>query len=112
MTRTITYLFIVAALLSILVGEVLALTDEEVYRTLNFNFITPGARALGFGGAFIALADDATAAEANPAGFIWIRNQCSPHTELNFFIRSGTHDIYRPYRKFQKQLQSYHDRID
>ena len=30
----------------------------------------PGARALGLGGAFIAVADDATAAESNPAGLV------------------------------------------
>ncbi len=30
----------------------------------------PGARSLGFGGAFVALADDATAAFANPAGLV------------------------------------------
>ncbi len=32
------------------------------------NFQNPGARSLGLGGAFIALADDASAAELNPAG--------------------------------------------
>lgn len=36
--------------------------------TLEFNFFNPGARALGMGGAFVALADDSTAALANPAG--------------------------------------------
>ena len=36
----------------------------------NFNFSNPGARSLGFGGAFAALADDATAAFANPAGLV------------------------------------------
>ena len=30
----------------------------------------PGARSMGFGGAFVALADDATAAFANPAGLV------------------------------------------
>jgi long-chain fatty acid transport protein len=35
---------------------------------VEFNFSNPGARSLGMGGAFIALADDATAAFANPAG--------------------------------------------
>ncbi len=35
---------------------------------LEFSFSNPGARSLGFGGAFVALADDATAAFANPAG--------------------------------------------
>jgi len=45
-----------------------AITDEEIFRQLRFNFVNPGARSLGFGGAFIAVADDATAAQANPAG--------------------------------------------
>jgi len=34
----------------------------------EFSFSNPGARSLGLGGAFVALADDATAAFANPAG--------------------------------------------
>ncbi len=43
-------------------------TDEEIFRELRFNFTVPGARAMALGGAFVAVADDATAAEANPAG--------------------------------------------
>jgi len=40
----------------------------------------PGARALGIGGAFIGVADDATAAEANPAGLtILSRPEVSIH---------------------------------
>ena len=35
---------------------------------LQLSFSDPGARSMGFGGAFVALADDATAAYANPAG--------------------------------------------
>jgi long-subunit fatty acid transport protein len=35
-----------------------------------FSFPNPGARSLGFGGAFLALADDATASFANPAGLV------------------------------------------
>ncbi len=38
--------------------------------TFEFSFSNPGARSLGFGGAFVALADDATAAFANPAGLV------------------------------------------
>lgn len=49
-------------------GPAWALTDEEVFRNFRFNLINPGARSLAMGGAFIALADDATAAQANPAG--------------------------------------------
>jgi len=36
--------------------------------TLELSYSNPGARSVGFGGAFVALADDATAAVANPAG--------------------------------------------
>lgn len=35
---------------------------------VQFSFSDPGARSMGFGGAFVALADDATAAYSNPAG--------------------------------------------
>ncbi len=45
-----------------------AQTNAEVNAGIQFNFSTPGARSLGLGGAFIGLADDATAAYANPAG--------------------------------------------
>lgn len=40
--------------------------------TLQLSFSNPGARSLGLGGAFVALADDATAAFANPAGLVQI----------------------------------------
>lgn len=43
-------------------------TDIESLSGLRFSFGNPGARALGMGGAFLGLADDASAAEANPAG--------------------------------------------
>jgi long-subunit fatty acid transport protein len=45
-----------------------ALTDEEVYRTLRFSQSPPGARAMGMGGAVIAVADDPGATFSNPAG--------------------------------------------
>ena len=40
--------------------------DLEV--PIQFDFINPGARSLALAGAFIGLADDATAATTNPAG--------------------------------------------
>jgi long-subunit fatty acid transport protein len=43
---------------------------QETPATFEFSFSNPGARSLGFGGAFAALADDATAAFANPAGLV------------------------------------------
>ena len=54
------------------VGDAWALTDEEIFREFRFNFIIPGGRASGLGGAFVAAADDATAAEANPAALHYI----------------------------------------
>lgn len=39
----------------------------------SFNPVGSGARALGFGGSFIAMADDATAASWNPAGLLKLR---------------------------------------
>ena len=52
-------------------------------RDLQFRFGNPGARSMGFGGAFIALADDATAPLANPAGMIRTA-QRSASFEFNF----------------------------
>ena len=37
-----------------------AITSDEVNAGIQFNFANPGARALGMGGAFLGLADDAT----------------------------------------------------
>src|SRR5690242_14063757 len=49
-------------------GTVFALTDTETNASIPFNLANPGARSMGMGGAFIGLADDATAAYTNPAG--------------------------------------------
>ena len=48
-------------------------TDIESLAGIQFNFANPGARSLGMGGAFLGLADDASAAEANPAGLTILR---------------------------------------
>ena len=45
-----------------------AITVVEANAGPQFNFVNPGARSLGMGGAFIGLADDSTAAYTNPAG--------------------------------------------
>jgi len=44
------------------------LVNSETFSGFQFNFNNPGARSLGMGGAFVAVADDATAVIANPAG--------------------------------------------
>ncbi|NOZ61233.1 MAG: hypothetical protein GXO74_06090 [Calditrichaeota bacterium] len=46
----------------------LLLPEFLLAQSVNLNFIGAGARARGMGGAFIGVADDATAASWNPAG--------------------------------------------
>lgn len=51
-------------------ASLVAQTHGESLAGLQFNFGLPGARSLGMGGAFLGRADDATAAQQNPAGLI------------------------------------------
>ena len=78
-------LFLIACLAA--TSNSFAITDEAIFRSFEFSFLNPGARSGAMGGAFIALADDATAAEANPAGLtILTKPEVSfeyRHTETN-----------------------------
>src|SRR5947209_5489074 len=70
-------------------------TDIESLAGLQFNFGNPGARSLGMGGAFLGLADDASAAEANPAGLTILRKpeisvEGRNYQEQQVFTTSGT----------------------
>ena len=70
-------------------------TDIESLSGLQFNFGNPGARSLGMGGAFLGLADDASAAEANPAGLTILRKpevsvEGRNYQEQQVFSTSGT----------------------
>lgn len=47
-----------------------ALAQRDLEIPIQFDFINPGARSLALSGAFIGLADDATAASTNPAGLV------------------------------------------
>jgi hypothetical protein len=51
-------------------GPARVLTNLPVNSILQFNFQNPGARPLAMGGAFIGLAEDASAVRSNPAGLI------------------------------------------
>jgi long-subunit fatty acid transport protein len=76
-------------------GAALAITDTETNASIPFNFANPGARSMGMGGAFLGLADDATAAYTNPAGLTQL---VSPeisiegrHTEFSIpYVNSGS----------------------
>jgi long-subunit fatty acid transport protein len=52
----------------VLAGPAAAQSNVEVNAGVQFDFLSPGARSLAMGGAFIGNADDATAAFVNPAG--------------------------------------------
>jgi long-subunit fatty acid transport protein len=56
-------------LVAVVIAPAIA-SAQETPSTFEFSFSNPGARSLGLGGAFTALADDATAAFANPAGLV------------------------------------------
>ena len=58
--------FALACLMALVPAEALAQTSLQI--PLQFDFVNPGAKSLAIGGAFVALADDATATFANPAG--------------------------------------------
>lgn len=63
-----------AVLLIIGITPVGAQSNQDIaFADFQFNRSLPGARSLGMGGAFVALAHDATAAFANPAGLIKLR---------------------------------------
>ena len=47
-----------------------AWAQNDLQGSFEFSLSNPGARSMGFGGAFAALADDGTAAFANPAGLV------------------------------------------
>ena len=77
--------------LCLLVGVVLAAvpaSSQEGPVTFEFNFSNPGARSMGLGGAFAALADDATAAFANPAGLVQLIEP-----EVSLEGRSWSYDV-------------------
>ncbi len=71
-------------------SDVFAITDEEIFRNFQFSFVNPGARSGAMGGAFIGLADDATAAEANPAGLTILTKP-----EVSFEYRNTQFDASR-----------------
>jgi long-chain fatty acid transport protein len=77
----------ISLLVTLAAGPALAQSNAEVNAAVQFNFSNPGARSLGLGGAFIGLADDATAAYTNPAG---LTNLSKP--EVSF---EGRYFLYR-----------------
>jgi len=82
-------------------------------RNVQFNFNIPSARAVGLGGAFVAIADDATAGMANPAGLtILTKPEISVHYKLSSFSHTefaGNEENHDLRKRFNNDVgsQSY-----
>jgi hypothetical protein len=61
---------LILLLVELLAPVCVSAQEQQPIVPLQLSFSDPGARSMGFGGAFVALADDATAAFANPAGLV------------------------------------------
>ena len=64
--------FALAVCLALAAGSARAQSGQTAQIPLQFDFLDPGARSLGMGSAFVAVADDATAAFTNPAGLTFL----------------------------------------
>jgi hypothetical protein len=105
-----------------------AQSDGFALTGINFDFTNPGARARGIGGAFVAIADDSTAALANPAGLAYLERELTIEgsydhdtypvgqlTQGEVRFESGTlsethtplHDPYRVYSSSYSTRPSY-----
>jgi long-subunit fatty acid transport protein len=61
---------------------------------IQFQFAPPGARALAMGATFVAMADDATAAESNPAGLTILTK---PEVSAHFRTSRFEPEIFNPF---------------
>lgn len=74
---------------AVFLALILGATDvAAVDPTATFSLPNPGARSMALGGAFVAQADDATAAFANPAGLVQLLDP-EISAELRFWLYSS-----------------------
>lgn len=91
------------------VPNVFAITDEEIYRNFQFSFVNPGARSTAMGGAFIGLADDATASEANPAGLTILTKPEVSFEYRNVRFNNDALNSFTPFTRGELELESFND---
>ena len=88
-----------------------AITDSETNASIPFNLSAPGARSMGMGGAFLGLADDATAAYTNPAGLTQlvtpeVSAEASPH-QLQHSVRERRLGDDRSLQRRERALERF-----
>lgn len=103
-------LFICLVFISILFMPIAhaQITDPDIKFTSSLNPVGSGARALAMGGAFIAVADDATAASWNPAG---LKHLLKPEVSVvaNYEgRREGFSYQYNPGASNRYRISGYH----
>jgi len=79
--------------------ELAGAAEQSIEISSSFNPVGSGARATGMGGAFIAIADDATAASWNPAGLVQLEK---PEVSI----------VYATFNREQTYTSSEHPEID
>ena len=84
---------------------------DHMYDTIDsqssFNPVGSGARALGVSGAFIAIADDATAANWNPGGLIQLKtSEISFVGEFTHWTENNSFD-HEPYNNFNSSVSDH-----
>lgn len=90
MTKNIFRTCLFSICIVLLCAEAWALVLSEDGESLDFRINVPGARANAMGGAFIGLADDATAAYTNPAGLTILTQP-----EISFEYKCGEYTLRR-----------------
>ena len=80
---------------------------QQVQINSSFNPVGSGARAMGMGGAFIAVADDATAASWNPAGLIQLELPEVSMVGSYFNIREELESSSHPEASGMNEKSSY-----
>ncbi|MFL6245453.1 MAG: OmpP1/FadL family transporter [Thermoanaerobaculia bacterium] len=80
---------LLAVITCVIASTLSAQSSADANSGLEFNFSSPGARSLGLGGAFVGIADDATAVFINPAGLTQLL-KTEVALEGRFFSYSNT----------------------
>ncbi|MEW6686119.1 MAG: PorV/PorQ family protein [Candidatus Edwardsbacteria bacterium] len=96
---------LVAVFMLIIVSEASAISEGAAI----FLLIRPGARPNGMGGAFVAIADDATATYYNPAGLAFVKGKEVTLMHCNWLSKIWGEVGGDMYYEFASYVQPYED---